>query len=276
MVVALIDYVTRFSILCHLAKIGIATSTLPPAKQVGFQGELKYKPLASYIATIQAHQVNDVLEFAETEEEKRDISKVYDAVHHQSLSFISNLKERIVYHPEDDLSLYPFLLSHALCRFFENEHIRTFYVMPHIKRSLVGLEGDASLWLSQQWLMSIAGNRDYNEAYAVNQSSFEEMIQALFWIVRCDASISEYVFLQPDRTNYFMSLCKYGNLHFHLFRENELTLLNKLRYCGLIEWQGKEFDRFNNSNAIRKNNRTLAPKAPDSKGLQTHWHSSTG
>ena len=41
MVVALIDYVTRFSILCHLAKIGIATSTLPPAKQVGFQGELK-------------------------------------------------------------------------------------------------------------------------------------------------------------------------------------------------------------------------------------------
>lgn len=213
---------------------------------------LQNKLLADYVATLQAHQINDELEFAFSKKKKNEIRNVYDVADQYKEGSTDNLKEVVLYHLEDDLFIYPTLLSNALCCFFQNNNVDSFFVLPHLKLSLVSTEdnGISHLRNAQQLFFKATNNRSYNEAYAVNSKSFNEVIQALFWMIRYDATIPQFIFICSKDTNYFMSICKYGNLHFYVVEEEKLKMLSELHNAGLQEWRGQEFDRLSNSSTI--------------------------
>ena len=104
---------------------------------------------------------------------------------------------------------------------------------------------------SQHIFTEVASSRNYNEAYIVDKASFEEVIQALFWITRYDATIPELILICPKNADYSFNFCKYGNIHFYIRKEKESKVARELQQYGLEEWIGPEFDRFSDFNAIR-------------------------
>ena len=180
------------------------------------------------------------------------IKNVYDVADQLTHKSSGDLKEIVIYHPEDNFTVYPFLLSSALGRFLASDSIDRFYVLPHIKQSLISTydSDHPSLQDAQQLLLATSHDPDYNEAYAVDKTSFDEMIRALFWLTRYDASLPELIILYPERADYFVNVCKYGNLHFHVREDNASAILKQLQDYGLEEWHGQEFERFGSSDVI--------------------------
>ncbi len=209
--------------------------------------------LANFIAMIQAHQIDDELKFSSSKEEEKDIRKIYDLADRYTAGIDNKVKERVFYHPEDDISLYPSMLSNSLSRFFKADEVTAFFVLPHLKLSLIGEEdnGISSLRDAQQLLYRATGDRNYDEAFIVDTSSFDEMIQALFWLTRYDATIPEYVFISPENTDYFISISKHGSLYFYISEEEEFNVVSKVQDSGLVEWDQVEFERFTDSSVIK-------------------------
>lgn len=213
---------------------------------------LQHTLLADFIAMIQAHQIDGELEFSSSKEEEKSIRKIYDVAGRYAEGLGNKVKERVFYHPEDDISLYPSMLSNSLSRFFRADKVLTFFVLPHLKLSLIGEQdnGISSLRDAQQLLYRATGNRNYDEAFSVDPSSFDEMIQALFWLVRYDATIPEYVFISPENADYFISVSKHGSLYFYISEEEEFNVVSKAQDAGLVEWNQVEFERFTGSSVI--------------------------
>ena len=129
---------------------------------------LKYQPLASYLAMLQADMIDDELDFAESEQAKQEIRKRYDAINYHQPGNVPTIEERIFYHPEEALLTYP-----------------------------------------------------------------------------------PVIVIQPAERSYFMHLCKYGNLHFYASPESKDAIpLKALRAAGFREWNGQEFERFDDSGTI--------------------------
>ncbi len=212
---------------------------------------LQYALPAHFVAMVQRHQIGHALDFISSHEEETKIRNVYDMAA-QWEENANDVEERVFFHPEDDLMLYPTLLSNALSLFFAGMSVDSFFVLPHLKLSIVGIEDQDILPLqrAQQILLNATHDRHYDEAYKVDSVSFEEIIQALFWIVRYDATVPEYILIFPESADYFITLCKYGNLHFHIGKESEPGIFDLLKKVGLKAWNGQEFDRFSDSYAI--------------------------
>lgn len=212
---------------------------------------LQHRVLASYVAMIQADLLKEELEFVESETEKEEIIALYDAVDYQQPDIANAIKEEVFYHIEDDLSLYPTLLGNALYHFFIQEEIERFYIIPYTKSGIISTidSNYAPFHLAQQSLQEMIGSRSDNKAYEVDTVSAKNIVQSLFWISRCDGSIPK-IFLQPDSRNYFINICKYGNLHLYVCNEDEAVVSNTLLNVGLRKWVGQEYDRFSNSTTI--------------------------
>ncbi len=212
---------------------------------------LQYALPAHFVAMVQRHQIGHALDFISSHEEETKIRNVYDMAAQWEES-ANDVEERVFLHPEDDLMLYPALLSNALSRFFAGMDVDSFFVLPHLKLSIVGVEDQDNLPLqrARQLLLGATGDKHYDEAYKVDSVSFEEVIQALFWIIRYDATVPEHMLIYPESADYFITLCKYGNLHFHIKKKSKPGVFDQLRKAGLKAWEGQEFDRFSHSYAI--------------------------
>ncbi len=211
----------------------------------------KYHLLTSYIAMLQSNMVSEELEFAESQAEVESIRAVYDMVDQYQPCTISDINEKVFYHPEDTLSLYPLLFSNSITTFLGDNQIGSFLLISHTKLSFIGtIETDITqLQHARQLFFSITADKSYDQAYKVGYSSFIDVIQALFWIVRYDATIP-YIFIQPHQTNYFLSICKYGNLHVYSSPKDTQSIESSLSTCGLLSWHGNEVDRFSNTEMI--------------------------
>ena len=212
---------------------------------------LKYQPLASYLAMLQADMIDDELDFAESEQAKQEIRKRYDAINYHQPGNVPTIEERIFYHPEEALLTYPPVIGTALQNVLSYEEVDKFYMLPHVKGSIITRlnDGYPPLRKARQTLKQ-QSNEGYDEAYEVSLESTKEAIQSLFWISRCDASVPHIV-IQPAERSYFMHLCKYGNLHFYASPESKDAIpLKALRAAGFREWNGQEFERFDDSGTI--------------------------
>ncbi len=214
---------------------------------------MRHHPLVSHLGMLQSHVVDEELEFAESQIEEAKIKAIYDMTDQYQSHTATNIDENVFYHPEDTLLLYPSLLGNSVATFLESNDIHSFLLTSHTRLSFIGTIETDFLQLKQarQLFLNATDDIGYNEAYSVDQASFTEVIQALFWIIRCDATIP-YVLIQPDQSAYFFSICKYGNLHVYTPQESKSSLLNDLTACGLLNWRGNEYERFSSSGAIEE------------------------
>lgn len=222
-------------------------------KLVGRKQALHYAPLFDFAAMIQSHQIEGEFEFISTDQEAKKIRSIYDLSSHHKEEAANNLITKVFHHPEDNILLYPSMLSNSLTSFFEMEGVNSLFFFPHLRMSIIGEEDNNTVALrkARQLLLRVTNDRNYKEAYQADQASFDEVIQALFWITRLDATIPEFIFMYPEGADYFISFCKYGNLHFYISPESDKSaLLNSLKKSGLQEWRGKEYERFSDSGAI--------------------------
>ncbi|WKN42347.1 hypothetical protein [Tunicatimonas pelagia] len=212
----------------------------------------QHMPLASYVAMLQGYMIEDELEFAESEAEKREIMNIYDAISYREKEVVDKITEKIFYHLEDNILLYPLLISSCLHNFFVYQGFTSFYAVAHVRKTIIGTTKTdyAPVQATRQALLDVTASNNYDEAYVLDTMSVKDMVQHLFWIARCDASAPEYIFLYPKDAYYFISICKYGNIHFYISGGNKSVLSSELKSFGLQEWQGREYERFSNSGGI--------------------------
>lgn len=124
-------------------------------------------------------------------------------------------------------------------------------IISHIKLDFFGNTdtGFAPLANSYEKFEKKVGNSSYKEAFQVPLSDLADFIEILFWMIRCDPSIAEYIFIfdRDEKIKFFV--CKYGNIHLTELGNEQLTkeVLNSLSW-EIIE--GQEFDNFTEDGKI--------------------------
>lgn len=150
-----------------------------------------------------------------------------------------------------DLGSYTQLLVSRLQQLADHLQIQEWIVLSHLRLDFFGNRDNdyAPLEQAYQSLEKLTGLHTYKEAFRLDQSGFAEFIPILFWIQRCDPSVSDYicVFDEQQRISFF--ICKYGNLHVTEMGQEYLSpqLLQELGWT-LIE--GPESDPFTDDGAI--------------------------
>ena len=90
---------------------------------------------------------------------------------------------------------------------------------------------------------------DFNGGFLFREESLLEFIPHLFWLTRCNASLP-YFYMSFPKAKTFISICKYGVLHFECYDQNEkikiLQILSDLNFKELESCGDPiEFDNFN-------------------------------
>lgn len=65
-------------------------------------------------------------------------------------------------------------------------------------------------------LREIVGKKNYYGAFDVDLKYLKQMIEILFWLVRCNASLP-YIHLICEKQKVSFMICKYGNLHIGIY-----------------------------------------------------------
>ena len=116
-------------------------------------------------------------------------------------------------------------------------------------------------WLGQQndykpvkrainYLKSIGTTDDFAGGFKVNGTDLEKLLNNLFWIFRCNASLAYCFFSGIDR-NFVGSICQYGNIHFHFYSHAEMIdTKNAAIDLGMIQIE-KCFENFSETGRIR-------------------------
>lgn len=90
-------------------------------------------------------------------------------------------------------------------------------------------------------LEKIVGDKTFKEAFEIDIKSLSDFIEILFWTIRCDPSIAEYIFLFDRDEQIRFHLCKYGNLHITEYNKEQLTE-DKLKELGLTIIEGRKIE----------------------------------
>ena len=90
---------------------------------------------------------------------------------------------------------------------------------------------------------------DFNGGFLYREEGLLEFIPHLFWLTRCNASLP-YFYMSFPKAKTFISLCKYGVLHFECYDQDEkikiLQILSDLNFKELESCGDPiEFDNFN-------------------------------
>lgn len=175
--------------------------------------------------------------------------EMFDTVTEKPTDYLSHHK--ILGLNYTDLHTYPQHLSQQLHKLLSFGGIKELFILSHLKLDFFGNRENryAPLVKSYSQLEKITGNNTYKEAFLFNLESLEEWTEILFWTLRCDPSVSEYIFLFDPAEKIQFFICKYGNIHFTEFKEEQFTasILTELGWA-IIE--GQEFDNFTTDGAI--------------------------
>lgn len=150
-----------------------------------------------------------------------------------------------------DLYTYTQHLSQQLHKLLSFAGITELIILSHLKLDFFGNRenGYDPLIKSYNQLEKITGSNTYKEAFCINLESLEEWTEILFWISRCDPSVSDYIFLFDTDEKIQFFICKYGNIHFTELKEEQLTA-NVLAELGWTIIEGQEFDNFTTVGSI--------------------------
>lgn len=76
---------------------------------------------------------------------------------------------------------------------------------------------------------------DFNGGFVLDEKTVYKFIPHLFWLTRCNASLP-YFYIAFPKAKTFISICKYGVLHFEFYSEEEqIKVLRLLDHQGFME-----------------------------------------
>lgn len=150
-----------------------------------------------------------------------------------------------------NINTYTIELSNKLKELFRSVNATEFYVLSHLKLDLFGnRENDYEpLVEAYKKLEELTGQTSYNEAFHLHINDIDQLIDCLFWIIRCDPSVPEYIFLFDKNEKLELFICKYGNVHVTEIGDQQLSN-ERLTTLGWQVIEGPEYDRFSDDGAI--------------------------
>ncbi|MCX2743168.1 hypothetical protein OO013_04790 [Mangrovivirga sp. M17] len=80
---------------------------------------------------------------------------------------------------------------------------------------------------AQMYLKRIGVDDDFAGGFIVNTPELLDFMSYLFWIIRCNAELPPCYFTF-QKSKFVASLCKYGNVHFTFYNEEEMKVLEKI------------------------------------------------
>lgn len=150
-----------------------------------------------------------------------------------------------------DINSYTTVLSNKLKKLFQAIGEDEVYILSHLKLDLFGNRNNQFKPLAKAYkkLEAITGQTSYKEAFHININQLQQFIDIIFWLIRCDPGVPEYIFFFAANEKLEMFLCKYGNIHLTEIGNAQLTK-EQLTAMGWQVIDGPEYDRFSNDGAI--------------------------
>lgn len=209
-----------------------------------------YKTIGSELRKIQeAFFDEEVLQFYKDNKEEHLYLEQFDCLKSELKNFA--VHNKIISLNHSDINTFTNRLTEKLIELFTLINVRDFIIISHLKIDFFGNRGNNFKPLTDTYakLEKIVGNNNYKEAFIIDINSLPDFIEILFWMIRCDPSTAEYVFLFDKKEQFQINICKYGNIHLVEFDKEQLTkeILNKMN---LEIIQGLEFDNFSTSGKI--------------------------
>ncbi|MGX7689484.1 hypothetical protein ACWA1C_20125 [Flectobacillus roseus] len=175
--------------------------------------------------------------------------EMYDFVNHDVIEQESHSKILSLNH--SNIRTFTKKLSQKLEELFLVIGTSEFYVVTFLKCDFFGNRENNYKPLARTYekLEKIVGKNTYKEAFHFDKSSLFDMVEVLFWISRCDPSVSDFMFLYDKDGQIQMFICKYGNIHLTELGSEKLTegLLNS---HGWTVIDGPEYDNFSQNGKI--------------------------
>jgi hypothetical protein len=102
------------------------------------------------------------------------------------------------------------------------------------------------------YLKEIGTGEAFSGGFKANGQELKELTKNLFWIIRCNAALPD-CFFSGVGTDFAADICKYGNIHFHLYSsEEKLGIEKAAKEIGMIEiTDGQCFENFTETSAIQ-------------------------
>jgi hypothetical protein len=162
-------------------------------------------------------------------------------------------------------------LTSKLRELFQITNANEFYIISHLKLDFFGNRNNKfkPLVNSYKKLEKIVGQNSYKEAFKIDEDEMSDFVEILFWIIRCDPSVAEFIFLFDKNEKIQVNLCKYGNIHLTEFGSEQLTeeILTSL---GWIIIDGQEFDNFTIEGKIKGRQIYVSKQAVKTE-INTHF-----
>ncbi len=142
-------------------------------------------------------------------------------------------------------------LAIRLKRLFEALQVEELILMSHLGLDLFGnRENDYEpLQKAYASMEALLGSSSFSEALVLQRQDLKNWVPVLFWIIRCDPSVPEYVYLFDTQERMACFICKYGNVHITEMGEPQITA-NLLKEMGWELIEGPEYDRYTEDGAI--------------------------
>ncbi|MCB0507669.1 MAG: hypothetical protein R2739_09235 [Chitinophagales bacterium] len=206
------------------------------------------KIIASEISKLQKAFYDDEEEYSNSEDTRLYI-KQFDALQYEELTYATFNKIISINHHE--IETFTVKLSEHLKCIFQFINSRKIFVLSHLKLDLFGNKSNkyAPLENAYQKLEKLVGCNSFSETLVFDIENLQEIIEILFWIIRCDPSVPEYISLFDENEQLSIFLCKYGNIHLAEFNKEQLTN-HQLEILGWSIIEGQETDNFSDNGKI--------------------------
>ena len=159
---------------------------------------------------------------------------------------------KIISLEHSDIDTFTTKLTEKLIDLFNTINATDFIIVSHLKLDFFGNRDNKFKPLKEAYkkLEKIVGNNTYKETFEIDTNSLPDFIEILFWIIRCDPSVAEYIFLFDKDEQVLIHLCKYGNIHLTEFNKEQLTE-DKIIELGWTIIDGQEYDNFTSDGIIK-------------------------
>lgn len=220
-------------------------------RKVTRQEIVKDKPrIGAQIAALQrAFYDEETLEWYRTHETEQAYYDMYDMLSYpepQPTTFSQILSPNLT-----QLEGFTDILTQKLDGLLSTLDVEELILMPYLRLDLFGNRNNDHplLVAAYKKLETLLHTNTWLEAVCIPRKDMGEIIAALFWMIRCDPSLPEYIFLFDANEKLEFFLCRYGNIHLTELGEQKLhpQLLPSLGWQ-LIE--GPETDPFSEDGVI--------------------------
>ncbi|MGN6294199.1 MAG: hypothetical protein ACTHMV_15740 [Chitinophagaceae bacterium] len=192
----------------------------------------------------------EVLQHYKEDNEEHLYWEQFDFIHEQAIDYVSINK--IIGLGHTNIDTFTVVLAQGLKELFKTIDVHELIIVSHVKLDFFGNRANnfKPLLNSYKLLEQIVGSRTYKEAFMLRLENLPAFVEILFWMIRCDPSVPEYIFLFDKDEKLQLFLCKYGNVHLTQF-ENEYLTDTALESLGWKVIIGPEVDNFTDDGKIK-------------------------